>query len=100
MLKIFVLVAVVEACLAAPQFIIDHSPAFYAHPAVLINSQMEEGLPNELRNNFYKNPRIAAGLANESLLTVKEMQVVNREADKIPREKVFNILHNGGFLRR
>ena len=78
MLKIFILIAVVEACLAAPQFIVNHSPATYAHPAVLINSQMEDALPNELRNNFYKNPLIAAGLAKESLLTPKEMQVQSR----------------------
>ena len=78
MFKTFILFVIVEACLAAPQFIINSSPAEYQHPAVLINSQMEDTLPNELRNDFYKNPLIAAGLANESLLTPKEMKVLDK----------------------
>jgi len=48
-----------------------------AHPAVIINSAMEDNLPNHLRNNFYKNPNIAADLAKESWFIDKEMQVYN-----------------------
>jgi len=47
------------------------------HPAVIINSAMEDNLPNHLRNNFYKNPNIAADLAKESWFIDKEMQVCN-----------------------
>jgi len=48
-----------------------------SHPAALINAAMEENLPNELRNNFYKDANIAAGLAKESWFIDKEMQVQN-----------------------
>jgi hypothetical protein len=46
-----------------------------SHPAALINAAMEENLPNELRNNFYKDANIAAGLARESWFIDKETQV-------------------------
>jgi len=46
-----------------------------SHPAALINAAMEENLPNELRNNFYKDANIAAELAKESWFIDKEMQV-------------------------
>ncbi|XP_051162383.1 uncharacterized protein LOC127282250 [Leptopilina boulardi] len=101
MQKLFILcVLIIGECLAAPQFIVDHSSALYRHPAVIVNSEMEDALPNELRNDFYKNPLVAADLAKESLLTEKEMQVVNRDADDIPRERVYSILHNAGFVSR
>jgi len=43
---------------------------------------------------------IAANLAKESLLTKKEMAVVHREAEKIPREQVYKLFKNAGYLNR
>ncbi|XP_046435344.1 uncharacterized protein LOC124308991 [Neodiprion virginianus] len=93
------LLALVGSGFAAPQFIANPETP-YAHPAVLINSHMESQLPEELRNPFYKNPRIANSLAKESWFGNKEMQVIEREAEKIPREKIFSVLHNAGLARR
>lgn len=66
--------AFVGACAAAPQYYLP-SPLVYPHPANLLTSAIEDTLPNELRNDFYKNPRIAARLAQESWFINKEMQV-------------------------
>ncbi|XP_001121757.2 uncharacterized protein LOC725973 isoform X2 [Apis mellifera] len=96
---IIVLMIVMELCVVSPQFYLP-SGFVYQHPANLLNSAIEDTLPNELRNNFYKNPQIAAKLAKESWIFNKEMQVIDRETDKIPREKVYNVLHNAGFVRK
>ncbi|EZA57632.1 hypothetical protein X777_00732 [Ooceraea biroi] len=83
-------------CAAAPIYLVSSeaiSGAVFAHPAVLINSAMEDNLPNELRNNFYKNANIAAGLAKESWFIDKEMQACESvtKADELASrlEKVF-----------
>ncbi|XP_049886084.1 uncharacterized protein LOC126380597 [Pectinophora gossypiella] len=75
-------------------------PQVQPHPAVELNAASEALLPRELlkSNAFYDNPSIAAGLAKESWFTNKEMQVVEREAEKIPREKIYNIVKSAGFL--
>lgn len=75
-------------------------PQVQPHPAVELNAASEALLPRELlkSNDFYDNPSIAAGLAKESWFTNKEMQVVEREAEKIPREKIYNIVKSAGFL--
>lgn len=65
---------VMELCVASPQYYLP-SGFVYQHPANLLNSAIEDTLPNELRNNFYKNPQIAAKLAKESWIFNKEMQV-------------------------
>ncbi|KAI4484735.1 hypothetical protein M0804_007301 [Polistes exclamans] len=83
-------------CAAAPQFF-TQPETIYAHPAVLLNTAMENTLPYHLRNDFYKNPKVASRLAKESWFTNKEMQVIDRETDKIPREKIFDVLHNAGL---
>ncbi|XP_015585636.1 uncharacterized protein LOC107263215 [Cephus cinctus] len=98
-MKVIALLGLLGLCAAAPQFLA-HPETPYAHPAVLINSAMENALPNELKNSFYENPRIAAGLAKESWFANKEMQVIDREAEKIPREKIYDVLHNAGLARR
>lgn len=71
---IILLMAMIGLCVAAPQYYIP-SEFVYQHPANVLNSAIEDTLPNELRNNFYKNPRIAARLAKESWFFNKEMQV-------------------------
>ncbi|CAH2054671.1 unnamed protein product, partial [Iphiclides podalirius] len=78
------------------------APAVQPHPAVELNSASEALLPPELlkSRSFYDNPAVAAGLAKESWFTNKEMQVVEREAEKIPREKIYSIVKNAGFLDR
>ncbi|XP_030372302.1 uncharacterized protein LOC115622496 [Scaptodrosophila lebanonensis] len=73
-----------------------------AHPSVVKNAQWESELPPELSKSarFYSDPHIAANLAKESLLTRKESAVVDREAEKIPREEVYKLLKNAGYLSR
>ncbi|XP_013186112.1 uncharacterized protein LOC106131542 [Amyelois transitella] len=75
-------------------------PAVRPHPAVERNAAREALLPRDLlkSNDFYDNPSIAAGLAKESWFTNKEMQVVEREAEKIPRERIYHIVKSAGFL--
>lgn len=76
------------------------NPQVHPHPAVELNAASEALLPRELlkSKDFYDNPSVAAGLAKESWFTNKEMQVVEREAEKIPREKIYNIVKSAGFL--
>lgn len=71
-----VLLTLVATCTATPILFLPPE-ATIAHPAVVINSAMEDNLPNQLRNNFYKDPSIAASLAKESWFIDKEMQVRN-----------------------
>lgn len=98
-MNVILFILFVGSCVAAPQFLVQPA-TIYAHPAVLLNSAMEDTLPYHLRNNFYKNPRIASGLAKESWFIDKEMQVIDRETDKIPREKIYDVLHNAGLTRK
>lgn len=75
-------------------------PSIQPHPAVALNAANEALLPPELlkSNSFYSNPAIAAGLAKESWFTKKEMQVVEREAEKIPRQRIYDIVKSAGFI--
>lgn len=74
----------------------------YAHPSVIENSVHESQLPPELSksNRFYKNPHIASALAKESWFTDKEMPVIDREAEKIPRDMVYKLFKNAGWVKR
>ncbi|XP_011299842.1 uncharacterized protein [Fopius arisanus] len=95
-----ILLTIFGICTGAPQFLHQqYNPSPYAHEAVLVNSAMEDALPRDLKNHFYDNPKIAAALAQESWLAKKEMQVINREADRIPRQKIFDVLQQAGFAR-
>ncbi|KAG7206096.1 hypothetical protein KM043_003490 [Ampulex compressa] len=98
-MRLIILLVFAGMCAAAPQFFLRPATMF-AHPAVVINSAIEDSLPNELRNNFYKNPNIASRLAKESWFIDKEMHVIDRESDKIPREKIYSVLHNAGLARK
>lgn len=104
--------------LSSAQYFVPHQPIAYAlqpqtsapvhevsslaHRAVIENSIRESQLPPELirSNNFYRNPKTAEALAKDSWLTDKEMPVFDREAEKIPREQVFKIFKNAGFIHR
>lgn len=72
------------------------------HPSVEINAESESLLPREYlkSRDFYDNPAIAADLAKESWFTNKEMLVLERESEKIPRDKIYHIVKNAGFLDR
>ncbi|KAG6465595.1 uncharacterized protein LOC115453958 [Manduca sexta] len=78
------------------------TPAVHPHPAVERNAASEALLPRHLlkSRDFYDNPAIAAGLAKESWFTNKEMQVVEREAEKIPRQNIYHLVKSAGFLER
>lgn len=71
-----------------------------AHQAVVDNAIRESHYPPEYINRFYKNPHIASALAKESELTSKEMLVYDRKAEEIPRDQVFKIFRNAGWIKR
>lgn len=74
-MNIIILLSLVTTCAAIPIYLVP-TETMFGHPAVLINSEMEDNLPNQLRNDFYKHPDIAANLAKESWFVEKEMQVL------------------------
>lgn len=84
-----------QPIVAAPQ-----PPQSLAHPAVIENAINESHLPAELirSKSFLRNPKTADALAKDSWLTDKEMPVFDREAEKIPRDQVYKIFKNAGFL--
>lgn len=91
------------SCLVSGQPVlvnIQKSPSSLANPAVVDASIVESHLPEEQMraSHFYRNPKTAAALAESSWFTDKEMPVFEREADKIPREQVFKLFRNAGFL--
>lgn len=73
-MNIIILLNLMAICIATPIYLVP-AETMFGHPAVLTNSEMEDNLPNQLRNNFYKHPEIAANLARESWFVEKEMQV-------------------------
>lgn len=72
------------------------------HRAVEINAAHEALLPPELLKSkkFYDNPRVAAALSKDSWFGDKETQVHEREAEKIPRERIYKLAKDAGFIRR
>uniref|UniRef100_A0A182VMV7 Uncharacterized protein n=1 Tax=Anopheles merus TaxID=30066 RepID=A0A182VMV7_ANOME len=109
--RIIIALTAVLACASAQVFLNQpiplalHQPApvreaSLAHPAVVENALHEAQYPDQFRNNFYKNPHIADALAKQSWFGDKEMPVFEREADKIPRDRIVKIFKNAGFVRR
>lgn len=74
---------------AAPQY---QQQQQLSHPAVVENAIAESQLPPQLLNPFYKNPVTADALAKQSWFTDKEFPVHHREAEKIPRSKIYEII--------
>ncbi|KAL5236271.1 hypothetical protein ACI65C_003681 [Semiaphis heraclei] len=68
------------------------------NPIVVAAFQRDALLPPHMQNSFYKNPKIAENLAQNSWFGPGEQHAVNRETEKIPREKIFIILKNAGLL--
>lgn len=83
----------------APRQLQPQQPS-YVHRAVVQNAAAEAQLPPHLLNPFYKNQRIASALAKESWFTPGENLVVDREAEKIPRQRIFGLLKDAGLARR
>lgn len=100
-----------------------HPPEFrrYQHVAVLENEAWEQSLPNELKNPFYRTPRVREALAHSSwfgpgetvvcppplhqlesfpcfLTTFVLLKVFNRQAEKISRREIYNVLNHAGLL--
>lgn len=68
------------------------------NPIVVAAFQRDALLPPHMQNAFYKNPKIAENLAQNSWFGPGEQHAVDRETEKIPREKIFIILKNAGLL--
>lgn len=68
------------------------------NPIVVAAFQRDALLPPHMQNTFYKNPKIAENLAQNSWFGPGEQHAVDRETEKIPREKIFLILKNAGLL--
>ncbi|XP_058804185.1 uncharacterized protein LOC131671624 [Phymastichus coffea] len=100
MLRLAVFITLISISAAAPHLLLVENPAPLAHPAVLANDAQEAALPDHFKNDFYKNPHIVARLAEPSWFGYKEALVTHRESDQIPRQKVYEILHNAGLARR
>lgn len=87
---------------ARPGVILAPPPAAksYAHPKVVQNAIVESQLPPQVLNPFYKNPAIAAALAEESWFKNKEFPVFERETEHIPRSEIYKIFQRAGFNSR
>lgn len=68
------------------------------NPIVVAAFQRDSLLPPHMQNSFYKNPKIAESLAQNSWFGPGEQHAVNRDTEKIPREKIYSILKNAGLL--
>lgn len=68
------------------------------HRAVIENSLFEARLPTHLRNPFYQDSHIKSALARTSWITPDERQVLNREAEKLPRKEIHDVLKHAGLL--
>ncbi|KAH8377197.1 hypothetical protein KR093_004055, partial [Drosophila rubida] len=91
------------------------------HIAVLENAAWEQTLPPHFQNPFYKSPRVRQALAKSSWFgpgeqVVKQSQFIpqpfnsdswrfhwqvhERQAEKIPRMEIYNVLSHAGLLPR
>ena len=98
--QVFLPVSLTAPPLGSENIYRQHQSAPLAHRDVLVNAEAESQLPPHLTNPFYRNPRIADALAKESWFGPGEMHVSMREAEKIPRGKIFSVLKNAGLARR
>ncbi|KAH8271884.1 hypothetical protein KR044_008721, partial [Drosophila immigrans] len=70
------------------------------HIAVLENAAWEQSLPPHFQNPFYKTPRVRQALAKSSWFGPGEQVVHERQAEKIPRMEIYNVLSHAGLLPR
>ncbi|XP_017851134.1 uncharacterized protein LOC108605834 [Drosophila busckii] len=70
------------------------------HIAVLENAAWEQSLPQHFQNPFYKTPRVRDALARSSWFGPGEQVVLERQAEKIPRMEIYNVLSHAGLIPR
>ncbi|XP_028043081.1 uncharacterized protein LOC114252695 [Bombyx mandarina] len=70
------------------------------HPDVVAVRQQEEHLPPHLRSPVLHNPNLQEVLPLTSLLHNGEKLVYEREANKVSRNEIYNILTHAGFISR
>ncbi|XP_064551388.1 uncharacterized protein LOC135437400 [Drosophila montana] len=70
------------------------------HIAVLENAAWEQTLPQQLQNPFYRTPRVREALARSSWFGPGEEVVLERQAEKIPRMEIYNVLSHAGLIPR
>ncbi|CAH2096241.1 unnamed protein product [Euphydryas editha] len=70
------------------------------HPAVVAVRQAEAHLPPHLKSPALRNPHLLHTLELTSLLHNGEQPVYDREADRVPRREIYNILTHAGFIGR
>ncbi|XP_062142406.1 uncharacterized protein LOC133850358 isoform X2 [Drosophila sulfurigaster albostrigata] len=70
------------------------------HIAVLENAAWEQTLPPHFQNPFYQSPRVRQALAKSSWFGPGEQVVHERQAEKIPRMEIYNVLSHAGLLPR
>ncbi|XP_023175059.1 uncharacterized protein LOC111602287 [Drosophila hydei] len=68
------------------------------HIAVVENAAWEQTLPQQLQNPFYKTPRVRDALARSSWFGPGEQVVFERQAEKIPRMEIYNVLSHAGLI--
>ncbi|XP_017151640.2 uncharacterized protein LOC108161801 isoform X1 [Drosophila miranda] len=71
-----------------------------AHIAVVENAAWEQTLPQQFQNPFYKTPRVRDALARSSWFGPGEEVVYDRQAEKIPRMEIYNVLSHAGLIPR
>ncbi|XP_020803152.1 uncharacterized protein LOC110179897 [Drosophila serrata] len=70
------------------------------HVAVVENAAWEQTLPQQFQNPFYKTPRVRDALARSSWFGPGEEVVYDRQAEKIPRMEIYNVLSHAGLIPR
>ncbi|KAH8339449.1 hypothetical protein KR074_011089, partial [Drosophila pseudoananassae] len=70
------------------------------HIAVVENAAWEQTLPQQFQNPFYKTPRVRDALARSSWFGPGEEVVYDRQAEKIPRMEIYNVLSHAGLIPR
>ncbi|XP_043862704.1 uncharacterized protein LOC120457773 isoform X1 [Drosophila santomea] len=70
------------------------------HIAVVENAAWEKTLPQQFQNPFYNTPRVRDALARSSWFGPGEDVVYDRQAEKIPRMEIYNVLSHAGLIPR
>ncbi|KAH8413565.1 hypothetical protein KR009_012291, partial [Drosophila setifemur] len=70
------------------------------HIAVVENAAWEQTLPQQFQNPFYKTPRVRDALARSSWFGPGEEVVYDRQAEKISRMEIYNVLSHAGLIPR
>lgn len=74
--------------------------AQYAHKDVISNAENEALLPDYLKSQHYRIPRIAQALAYHSWFGPGEKPVFERAADNVSRQEIYTVLTHAGLIPR